>query len=65
MDADVDLLDPEGKERYRFEASCRRRISWRSRNGLARTAFEAWQFQEAERRCRDVAKEIPEVRSSA
>ena len=54
------LLDPEGKERYRFEGFLPPEdFLAQLEVGLARTAFERGEFQEAERRYRDVAKKYP------
>jgi hypothetical protein len=54
------VLDPEGKERYRFEGFLPPDdFLAQLETGLARSAFEHGQFQQAERRYRDVAQKYP------
>jgi len=54
------VLDQEGKERYRLEGFLPSEdFLAQLEMGLARSAFERGEFQEAERRYRDVAKKYP------
>lgn len=54
------VLDPEGKERYRFEGFLPPDdFLAQLEMGLARTAFEHGQFEEAERRYREIAQKYP------
>ena len=59
------VLDPDGKERYRFEGFLPPEdFLAQLEMGLARTAFERGEFQEAERRYREVAKKYPKSESA-
>jgi thioredoxin family protein/tetratricopeptide repeat protein len=54
------VLDPEGKERYRFEGFLPPDdFLAQLETGLARSAFERGELQEAERRYREIAQQHP------